>query len=278
MNRAFYSLLFLLLLLSAGCGSLFFYPQKQEYDNPLARQFSPEDIYFKTPDGLTLHGWYFQAMIPGPRATILVLHGNAENLSTHVNSVLWLIREGFNIFIFDYRGYGKSQGSPGIRGVHVDAEAALEMLLTLPQVKEKKVIVLGQSIGGAIAVYTAANSPHKDRIAALVLDSAFSSYRLIAREKLSQAFITWPFQYPLSLFFNDDYSPVKWIKQVSPIPILIIHGEKDTVVPVHHGQILYDVALQPKEFWRTSAPGHVRSFADEQVREKLVSYLSVWLQ
>jgi fermentation-respiration switch protein FrsA (DUF1100 family) len=144
----------------------------------------------------------------------------------------------------------------------------------MPQVDKEQIIVLGQSIGGAIAVYTVANTPYKDRIAALVIDSAFSSYRRIAREKLAQVFITWPFQYPLSLFFNDDYSPVKWIKKVAPVPLLIIHGEQDPVVPGHHGQMLYDTALQPKDFWKTTVPGHVSSFADEGVREKLVGYLT----
>jgi fermentation-respiration switch protein FrsA (DUF1100 family) len=269
---------FLLFLLFSGCGSLFFYPQKQLYNNPVARQFSPEDIYFKTPDGLTLHGWFFQAAKPDARATILVLHGNAENLSTHVNSVLWLIREGFNLFIFDYRGYGRSQGSPGIKGVHVDAEAALKTLLSLPHVAKGQIIVLGQSIGGPIAVYLVAHTPYKDRIAALVLDSAFSSYRRIAREKLAQVFITWPFQYPLSYLVSDSYSPIQWIREVSCVPVLIIHGDKDPVVPLHHGQMLYEAARDPKEFWETTAPGHVTSFADAGVRGKLIQYLNAQLQ
>lgn len=273
-----YSLLFLLLLLFSGCGSLFFYPQKQMYDNPVARQFSPEDIYFKTSDGLTLHGWFFQAANLEARATILVLHGNAENLSTHVNSVLWLIKEGFNLFIFDYRGYGKSQGSPSIKGVHLDAESALKALLSVPRVDKERIIVLGQSIGGAIAVYTVAHTPYKDRIAALVIDSAFSSYRLIAREKLAQFFITWPFQYPLSYLASDAYSPIRWIREVSCVPVLIIHGDKDPVVPMHHGQMLYEAAQDPKEFWETTVPGHVRSFADAGVRDKLVRYLTAQLQ
>ncbi len=273
-NKTSFFPLFLLFLLFSGCGSLFFYPQKPLYDNPVALQFSPEDIYFKTSDGLTLHGWFFHTAKPDARATILILHGNAENLSTHVNSVLWLIREGFNLFIFDYRGYGRSEGSPGIKGVHVDAEAALRTLLSLPNADKEHIIVLGQSIGGAIAVYTVANTPYKDRISALVIDSAFSSYRRIAREKLAQVFITWPFQYPLSLFFNDDYSPIRWIDKVSPVPVLIIHGEQDPVVPGHHGQMLYDTALKPKDFWKTTVPGHVSSFADAGVRKKLVGYLT----
>ena len=273
-----YSLLFPLFLLFSGCGSLFFYPQKQMYDNPVVRQFSPEDIYFKTSDGLTLHGWFFQTANLEAHATILVLHGNAENLSTHVNSVLWLIKEGFNLFIFDYRGYGKSEGSPSIKGVHLDAESALNALLSVPRVDKERIIVLGQSIGGAIAVYTVAHTPHKDRIAALVIDSAFSSYRLIAREKLAQFFITWPFQYPLSYLVSDAYSPIRWIREVSCVPVLIIHGAKDPVVPMHHGQMLYDAAQGPKEFWETTVPGHVRSFADAGVRDKLVRYLTAQLQ
>jgi len=267
-----------LFLLPTGCGGLFFYPQKELQDNPVAQQFSPQDIFFKTPDNLTLHGWFFRTARPAPRATVLALHGNAENLSTHVGSVLWLVNEGFDLFIFDYRGYGRSEGSPDIKGVHVDAEAALETLLAMPRVRDNKIVVLGQSIGGAIAVYTVAHSQHKDRIAALVIESAFSSYRLIAREKLGQFFLTWPFQYPLSFLFPDAYSPVRWIKQVSPVPVLILHGEEDPVVPLHHGQLLYDSAVQPKELWRTAPQGHVRSFADERVREGLVRYLDAQLQ
>ena len=272
MRKIIFPLVLIFLLCSTGCMSLFFYPRKQLVDNPVAQLFSPRDIWFKAADGVSLHGWFFSGG-PDAKGTVLVLHGNAENLSTHVNGVLWLVKEGFNLFIFDYRGYGKSTGNPSIQGVHLDAEAALKTLLSLPQVDGKRVVVLGQSLGGAIAVYTVANFPYKDRIAALVIDSAFSDYRRIAREKLAQLWITWPFQYPFSFLFNDDYSPVKWIRRVSPVPLLIIHGEKDTIVPVHHGRLLYDAALEPKEFWITEPEGHIRSLADESVRTRLALYL-----
>ncbi len=272
-RRALSFLFVLLVLFFMGCSSLFFYPQKQEKYNRLAQLYSPEDIYFKTPDGITLHGWLFEANSQ-PLGTLLILHGNAENLSTHVNSVLWLVKEGFNIFIFDYRGYGRSEGKPGLEGVHVDAEEALKTVLNLPQTKGGRVVVLGQSIGGAIGVYTVANFPHKDRVAALVIDSAFSSYRLIAREKLGHFFLTWPFQYPLSFLFNDAYSPVRWIRMVTPVPVLIMHSADDPVVPSHHGSILYEAAPMPKDFWETPVPGHVMAFADEGVRKKFVRYLS----
>ncbi len=273
MKKIIFSLLIIFIVGITGCTSFFFYPQKQLLDNCAAQKFSPEDVWFKASDGVNLHGWFFSGGA-NAKGTILVLHGNAENLSTHVNSVLWLVQAGFNLFIFDYRGYGKSEGSPEIQGVHLDAEAALKTLLSLPRAGGKRIIVLGQSLGGAIAVYTTANSPYKDSITALVIDSAFSGYRLIAREKLSQFYITWPLQYPLSFLVSDSYSPIRWIRKVSPVPLLIIHGEQDPVVPIHHGQILYDEALPPKKFWMSPVPGHVNSFADEGVREELVRYLT----
>jgi len=272
-QRASYILILLVLIFCEGCTSVFFAPRdKQFFPNPWVTFYAPEDVFFKTPDGLTLHGWFLKAH-NGVDGTILVLHGNAENVSTHVNSVLWLVDEGFNVFIFDYRGYGRSQGSPTIEGVHIDAEAALETLLSMPGIDKDRIIVLGQSIGGAIAVYTVAHSPYKDRVRALILDSPFESYRGIAREKIAGSVIGWPFQYPLSWLVNDDYSPVKYIKNVSPVPILIIHGEQDLVVPLRHGRALYDSARSPKEFWQTTPRGHVRSFADAAIRERLVHYL-----
>src|SRR3972149_8064441 len=156
-------LLLLLLMTATGCSSLFFYPQKAHFDNPALKSVSYEDVYFMTSDGLRLHGWYLKTKDKS-RGTILQLHGNAENISSHVNSVLWLALEGYDVFSFDYRGYGKSQGSPTLDGVHIDARAALETVLKLPDINKERIFVLGQSLGGAIAVYTVANSPYKNRV------------------------------------------------------------------------------------------------------------------
>ncbi len=262
-------------LLLPGCTYLFFRPTRQLVSDPATQQYAPEDVYFKSPDGLTLNGWYFRARGEG-RGTILVCHGNAENLSTHVKLDLWLVDAGYNLFIFDYRGYGKSEGTPTVKGVNQDAEAALETVLNrFPGTKnDGGVVIFGKSLGGAVAVYTLANSPYKERVKALILDSGFSSYRLIAREKVAESIIGWPLQYPLSWLVNDDYSPVDYIAKVSPIPVLIIHGYRDEVVPEHHGRILYDAALPPKEFWELKIPGHVRSWTDETTRKRILDYLA----
>jgi len=261
-----------LLFTTTGCSSLFFHPSRDVKEGPAVKLFSHRDVVFQASDGMVLHGWYFPA--ENARGSILVLHGNAQNLSTHVNSVLWLVKEGFNIFIFDYRGYGWSGGDPDLDGAHRDADAALEKLMSLPETDPERVVVLGQSLGGSIATYTVVHSPHKDRLRALVTDSAFSNYRRIAREKLNSFWLTWPFQYPLSWTINDDYSADKWIGQVSPVPVLILHGMDDVVVPMHYGRLLNDAAREPKQFWLTTQPGHIQSFGDAAVRKNFVDYLS----
>ncbi len=257
---------------TGGCSGLFFYPSRDLQPNPAVMLYGPDPVCFAADDGVILNGWFFPAA--NPRGSILVLHGNAQNISTHVNGVLWLVSAGYNLFIFDYRGYGMSEGTPSLEGVQRDAEAALEELLKLPGVDPRKIVVLGQSLGGAVAVNLVATTSLKRYVRALVIDSAFASHRLIAREKLSQTCMTWPFQYPLSFLVSGDYSPVHRIGTVAPVPVLILHGLDDPVVPVHHGRMLYAAAGQPKQIWLTTLPGHVQSFGDEAVRTQFLQYLS----
>ena len=251
---------------------MFFYPEKGLRDNPVLQKFPHTNINFTSSDGVKLHGWFFKTQ-KNSLGTILFMHGNAENISTHVNSVLWLVNEGYDLFAFDYRGYGRSQGHTTTEGVHFDSMAALELVMSLPDANKDRIFVLGQSIGGAIAVYTIANFPHKDRIKGVIIESAFSDYRRIAREKLGQLIITWPFQYPLSFLFNNQYSPEKQIKNISPVPVLIIHGDQDRITPVHHSTILYKEALEPKDLWIVKGAGHIESFADEAIRKRFSEYL-----
>src|SRR3989304_4903016 len=112
------NLLYVCILLLTGCTSLFFQPQREHIENPVIDNFSYKDVYFKSSDGVSLHGWFLTAH-GDDYGTILYLHGNAENLSTHVNYVLWLVSAGFNVLIFDYRGDGRSEGIPTGKGVHL---------------------------------------------------------------------------------------------------------------------------------------------------------------
>lgn len=262
----------IVLFFNVGCSSLLFYPQREFVDNPLLSEISYEDKYFKTPDGLMLHGWVLYAKNKS-NGSILFLHGNAENISTHINSVLWLTLEGYDVFSFDYRGYGRSQGYPTLEGVHIDAHAALETILNLPNINKENIFIFGQSLGGAIAVYTLSASPYKNRINALIIDSAFSGYKLIAREEFAQFILTWPLQYPLSLLIDDSYSPIRWIKQIYPVPILIIHGDQDRIVSIDHSSVLYAEALYPKELLQVKDAGHIQALTLKYAREEFIGFL-----
>ena len=274
MKRYLYCILAtVLLLFSTGCTRLFFKPGNLFVNDPATQRLSPEEVRFTSADGVKLYGWYFTR--PEARGTILVCHGNVENLSTHVKLDLWLVEAGYNLFIFDYRGYGRSGGEPDVKGVHLDAEAALETLIfRLPHPGNDRIIVFGKSLGGAIATNMVSTSSYKDRVKAVILDSVFSGYRTIAREKVADSIVGWPFQYPLSFLVNDDYSPLKNIKDIAPILLLIVYGTDDRIVPGHHGRLLYDAAREPKELWVSTVPGHVRSFSDAAFREKLQNYLA----
>jgi len=264
--------LFLLLGLS-GCTGFFFQPMKEHVADPQRFGFAYEDVDFTSRDGARLHGWLFPAA--GRRVgSILFLHGNAENISTHFANVVWLTEAGFDAFVIDYRGYGRSEGVPDLDGLHLDAAAALDWLLAMPSVKADEVIVFGQSLGGAIALETVANSSRKNDLAGLVVEGAFSGYRAIAREKLASFWLTSLLRWPIGLTINNRYDPKKAAAALSPTPVLIVHGQTDDVVPPHHGEILFEAAAEPKTIWQPKEAGHIAAFSTLSMRKRLVDYLN----
>jgi len=256
-----------------GCNGVFFVPYRAHVQTPKQLGLAYEDVYFQAGDGTLLHAWHLPAESKA-LGTILFLHGNAENISTHIMSVRWLPARGFNVFLLDYRGYGTSGGAASLSGVQEDMDAALQTLLARKDVDPDRVVVFGQSLGGAIAIYNVAHSPYRQHIRALVVESAFASYRQIAREKLAGFWLTWPLQWPLSWTVSDEYSPSAAVAGVSPIPLLIIHGDRDLIVPPPHGQRLYDLAREPKQIWIVPGAGHIQAFQSQIYRDRFVAYLT----
>ncbi len=261
------------MLLGLGaCTGLFFQPMQEHVNDPADIGFTYRDVDFSAADGTRLHGWYFPAKgeLVG---SILFLHGNAENISTHFANVAWLTTYGFAVFAIDYRGYGRSAGSPDLDGLHLDVAAALDTLMALPETDPDRIVVLGQSLGGALALTAMAENPHKDRLRAVIVEGAFSGYPEIVREKLASFWLTWPLQGPLGLTIDGRYRPTDAAASLAPVPLLIIQGEDDAVIPAHHAEILFEAAGEPKTLWLLPGTGHIQAFASLANRRRLVAFL-----
>lgn len=256
-----------------GCTQLFFQPSRQFIDSP-ARwgvAYQSEDI--RASDGTMLNAWFMPAQGKA-KGTVLFLHGNAENISTHFRSVVWLPAQGYNVLALDYRGYGASDGVPTLEGVQLDIDAAMRHLLTHKDVDPQRIVILGQSLSGALAIHYCAHSAYRANIRALVSDSAFSDYRRVARDALSNFMLTWPFQWLPWLLIDNDYTPLDSAALISPIPLLIIHGDKDMTVSVRHARLIFEQAQQPKELLIVPNAGHIQSLESPQVREHLLAFLA----
>lgn len=262
----------LLALLLAGCTQAFFHPHRMLVNTPETFGLDYQPVELEAADGTALFAWFLPAHRE-PVATVLFLHGNAENISTHVSSVAWMPDAGFNVLALDYRGYGRSGGAPTLSGMQLDIDAAMRALLQRPDVDPKRIVILGQSLGGALAIHYAARMPHRANVRAIVVDSAFSDYREISREKLASSPLTWALQWLPWLTVDNEYSPQASVKALSPIPLLLIHGERDSIVPVNHSQRLYEVAAEPKELWILPGAGHMQTLSDKAIRERLTEFL-----
>ncbi len=263
-------------LIVAGCSGLFFYPEPGLRLTPERAGLAYRDVRFTTPDGLQLHGWFLPAAGTAgkpPFCTMLFLHGNAENISTHIASVWWLPARGVNVFMFDYRGYGLSAGEPSIEGVHIDANAALETMMQMPEVDPARTVVFGQSLGGTVAVTTVARSDHRHKLRALIIEGAFAGFRSIMRDKMASALLTWPLQWIPSLTIDDTFNAKESIARLSPLPVLIVHGLDDRTIPPDNARVLHDAAGDPKELWLVPDVRHIAVFRNEASRDRLLKYL-----
>jgi len=264
-----------LMLLQAGCSSLFFFPDRVTYVTPDRLNLDYRDVSMDTSDGETLHGWWLPAETPA-KGTIYYLHGNAQNISSHILNVAWLPREGYNVLTIDYRGYGRSTGAPDIEGSLLDVETGLRWLIQQPDTRGQPLYILGQSLGGALGLTLASEWQKRGEqpaLSAVILDGTFSGFRGIAREKLSSFWLTWPLQIPLSWTIPDDYEGVDLISGISPVPVMVIHSVRDGIIPFHHGMDLYQAAGEPKRFLQTDTP-HAATFVIPAYREAVLEFLA----
>ena len=192
-----------------------------------------KDVRLTTDDGLSLHGWFIPAA--EARGTVLFLHGNAGNISHRIDTLQMFHRLGYSTLIFDYRGYGNSGGTPSEQGTYRDAEAAWRYLTEQRRIPSCRIVLFGESLGGAVASWLAA----RQKPAALVIASGFTSV-----PDLAQHF--YPYL-PIRLLARIRYNTRENLRAVAA-PVLIAHRPEDEIIPFEHGQALYAAANSPKRF------------------------------
>ncbi|MDP7557144.1 MAG: alpha/beta hydrolase [Nitrospinaceae bacterium] len=213
--------------------------------NSSSSSVSREDVHFTASDGVRLHGWYIPSA--GAKATLLWFHGNAGNITHRLGNIEMLKPLNLNIFIFDYRGYGKSEGEPDEKGIYSDSQAAYDWLVKVKNILPGEIILFGRSLGGICAVEVASGNP----AAGLILESVFPSAGKMA-EKIFPVL-------PLGGAIKSRFDAISKVPDLK-LPKLFIHGTQDEIVPYKLGRELFSVAADPKEFYDIQGAGHNDTF------------------
>lgn len=240
-------------------------PRYPLYVPPTTYQVPYEDVTFTASDGVMLKGWFIRPQRQGERLPAIILcHGQGANRSDFTDLAVQLSRRGYAVLTFDFRAHGQSGGSRSSLGLHEqkDIGAALGYLQRRREIDGRRIGIFGFSLGGASAILAAAET---GAFRAVVADSAFTSLRDQAAEAITGFYhLPWfPFV-PLAalgyrLYFQtgvDDISPERAIGRISPVPVLVIAGKGDELIPEENGHRLYRAAREPKELWIIPVPGH----------------------
>ena len=227
---------------------LIFFPDRDVSQTPADVGLRYEDARFTTADGVQLHGWFVPAHGDESADVLLWFHGNAGNIADRTDNLLLLSRRlGVSVFIFDYRGYGLSDGKPSERGVYADGEAALAYLRARGDVDMTRLTLFGRSLGCAVAVELATRHPVK----AVILESPFTSIDAMARRMRGGLTSLIPTSWVVRSKF-DSLSKIGNIHS----PILLLHGDVDDIVPIQMAHELFAAANAPKRFYPISGAGH----------------------
>ncbi|AQT70010.1 Esterase/lipase [Anaerohalosphaera lusitana] len=235
--------------------SLLYQPKRTVLYDPSDIGLAFENVTLNSTAGCKLSAWFVPAV--NARLTVLLCHANAGNISHRLDTVKIFHDLGINCMLFDYQGYGLSQGSPTEQGTYDDARSAWNWLTRIKGIPENSIILFGRSLGGCIAAQLA-SSVHP---AGLVVESAFTSYIEIGKHY-------YPFM-PVKLFAEYRYPTADYIRRID-CPLLIMHSKADKVVPYEMGLKLHDIAHEPKEFARIYG-SHNEGFLHSGSR-----YIDIW--
>lgn len=205
------------------------------YDDNTVDGITGTDEFFNSTDGRhKLHGWFFR--LPGAKRTVLISHGLGGNITTRTDVVALILESGASAFIYDYQGYGRSEGDASLTTICDDGLAAYSFLYSKMKVAPENIIVMGESLGTGVTCNLASRVP----VARIILQSPFSCLLARCAEAVPLLRIYPSWFYPQSGLDNAS------ILSHLHIPVLIVHGVDDLIIPVHHARDLFAAALQPK--------------------------------
>ena len=227
-------------------------PAREIFLTPGDRGVPFEDVRFQASDGVKLHGWFVPARAGGTAAgrtpTLTWVHGNGGNLSHRVDNIALLHQKvTANVFIFDYRGYGRSEGTPSEEGTYRDAEGAVRYLLSRKDVDRDRLVHFGRSLGASVALEETLRRPP----AGLILESPFTSVGAMAKKL---------YVVPIGRYMKTKYDNLSKIKKIR-LPLLVLHGDRDGIVPFSMGKTLFEAANGPKAFYVIQGAGHNDTYA-----------------
>lgn len=270
------------LLLMTSCSNLMYFPSKLYFDNPKRHKLQVQNHTITTADHLKLRAWLLSSSeVKTKKGLVLQYHGNAENLTSHYKSMAWLAYYGYDVLIFDYRGYGASEGEPTPQGMYLDSQAVLEYALNYRhEHRYKNFIVVAQSLGGSIALKTLSEQKNNQNTINLVIfDSTFRSNSEIGSSILRKSWVTWLISPLAYILMHDTYNAQLKDLQNWQFPTLCITHPKDPVVPSELTVKLYHSlnGNQKKWLWVRDDiyGGHVSAFFTPEgpLNKKLLDFL-----
>ncbi|MBS1187688.1 MAG: alpha/beta hydrolase [Burkholderiaceae bacterium] len=252
----------------------FYFPDREGYDTPHRVGLAFERVYFDSADGTRLSGWFIPAQgVASPKeakGTVIHLHGNAQNMTAHWNFAGFVPSRGYNLFTFDYRGYGESEGAPGPQGVFEDSIAALDYLRSRTDIDTSRIFVFGQSLGGMLAIAAAGASPQGIR--AVLAEAPAHSYSAWANDRLPGS----------GRAMDDSWTATAFVAKLAPIPLMLIHGTRDAVVPYTHSEKLLAEAGEPKRLVQIKGGDHVDAMLEEvhgrKYQDEMIAFFDATLE
>ena len=257
----------------SSCSSVYFYPQKTLVNTPDQGGIAYETVTINSADGTKLSAWLLKTTA-ARKGVVYFLHGNAENISTHIASVYWLPAHGYDVLMLDYRGFGLSEGEPSLPEVFYDIDAGYHWLAQR-YADEKNIALLGQSIGATMAIHwLAQDAEAQQRINRIVLDAPFPSYPGMVEDVLQRNWLTWLFAKPVSWFFTSRYDAVKSAAAMpATTPLLFFHSRDDQVIPFAFSSEVFEKLPQSKI--EVVCDGrHIATFNYVENRQRLLDFLA----